>query len=304
MISVKRTACPAALDPNDPTAAGPKELAKLKQKLVDGQKLKSDDFNAYSGKPVRNALEEMFHGKCAYCEGKVASTNDTDIEHYRPKKGVTEAGEHGFRHEGYWWLAMVWENLVLSCAHCNQIRAKHIIIPDHLVTVEELEAFLMDPQHSRAGKLNAFPTADNKWVISPEEDHNTEKPLIINPVDMDPDEHLDWVLHNGASLVRAKNGSAAGEATRTILGLNRRWLEEERRIMLMEMILDREEIIEGVNGWLEATNEEAKTLNMRQANHGIRRLQNRTLPHKQFAGLAKAFFISVRDEVASMQAAV
>ncbi|MGJ8534748.1 MAG: HNH endonuclease [Alphaproteobacteria bacterium] len=298
MIKVDRIACPASLDPSDTTAAGPKELAKITTKMVAGEKVLSKDFSAYASLEVRDALREMFHGKCAYCEGDVAATQDTDIEHYRPKKGVTEADKAGVAHGGYWWLAMVWENLVLSCQHCNQSRTKQVIIPEG-ATVEEIKAILVDPEHSKSGKANSFPTEDGIWVTNPTDDISTEKPLIINPVDTNPEEHLEWVLLNGGATVRAKNGSRAGEASWKILGLNRRWLEENRRILLLEMQQERNEIIEGMNGWLTEP-EPMRTVWARMADIGIERLLRRCEPNKPFAALARAYLATVQAEINEM----
>lgn len=231
MIKVERCKCPPALDASDPNSPGQVELAKLSARLASGEVLKSDDFKAYRREEVRDALKDMFNGKCAYCERPVAGGGGEEIEHYRPKKGVSEADELGIDHPGYWWLAMDWSNLVLSCEHCNQWRKRQVEIPDDVVTVEELKTFFeSDPRATGSGKQNSFPTADNVWITDPAADVASEKPLIIDPsADGNPEDHLDWVIFKGASTVRAKNGSKAGEASRKILGLNRRWLEEERR---------------------------------------------------------------------------
>lgn len=273
----------------------------MREKLARGETLKSEDFSAYGSQAVREALREMFHGKCAYCESKIAGSQDTDVEHYRPKKGVTEADEAGVAHPGYWWLAMIWENLVLSCQHCNQSRSYHVIIPDDLATEAQLRDFLERPSQGRAGKLNAFPTEGNVWITDPGGDLTTEKPLILNPVDMDPDEHLDWVLFHGASTVRAKDGSPVGEATRKILGLNRRWLEEDRRIHLLEMREDRNDIIEAMNNWLTADDPAAAALWQALAQRAIERLVRRTQEEMPFAGMARAFLARVQQEVSEMQ---
>ncbi len=301
MIPVVRTACPPSLDPNDPNASGPKEFRKIRDMLAAGETVKSDDFDAYGSRAVREALREMFHGKCAYCESKIAGSQDTDVEHYRPKKGVTEAEEAGVIHPGYWWLAMVWENLVLSCQHCNQSRSYHVIIPDDLETEDELIEFLQNQRTSGAGKLNAFPTEDGFWALGPQDDLATERPLILNPVDTDPENHLDWVLFQGASTVRARNGSPVGEATRKILGLNRRWLEEDRRIHLLEMREDRNDIIDTINNWLTVNNQDEKDRWKAQADRAIDRLVRRTADEKPFAGMAKAFLALVQEEVSEMQ---
>lgn len=300
MISVARTPCPSALDPNDPDSAGSRELARVKAKMAAGETLKSSDFSAYGSRAVRDALREMFHGKCAYCESKIAGTQDTDVEHYRPKKGVSEADDAGVAHPGYWWLAMRWENLVLSCQHCNQSRSYHVIIPDDLETEEELRAFLERQPKTIAGKLNAFPVEGNVWVTQEDGDLKAERPLILNPVDMEPDDHLDWVLFQGASTVRAKNGSPVGEATRAILGLNRRWLEEERRIRLLEMRRLRNWLIEKLNDWLMADDPAIAAIHEADAHRIIEELHAMCTDEQPFAGMARAFFLKVQDEVGAM----
>jgi len=299
MIRVKRTACPPSLNPADPNASGPKELRKIRDKIANNEPVKSDDFSAYGSRAVRDALREMFDGKCAYCESKIAASQDSDVEHYRPKKGVAEAADH----PGYWWLAMVWENLVLSCQHCNQSRSHHVIIPDGLQTEAELLEFLQNPPVTRAGKQNAFPTEDDFWETDPALGVAHENPLILNPVDTDPALHLEWVLFQGASTVRPKNGSEIGKATCRILGLNRRWLEEERRILLLEMRNDRDDIIVAINNWLTTDDPHHKANYKDTADRAIRRLLDKTAENKPFAGLARAFLAVVQQEVAAMQTA-
>lgn len=301
MIRVTRKPCPPSLDPADLDAAGPRELDRLKEKLAQGEPLKSDDFRAYGSQAVREALREMFHGKCAYCESKIAGSQDTDVEHYRPKKGVTEADEAGIPHPGYWWLAMRWENLVLSCQHCNQSRSYHVIIPDGLETEAELRTFLEQHTKSKAGKLNAFPTEDSQWVTVETGDIASERPLILNPVDTDPKHHLDWVLFEGASTVREKDGSPVGEATRRILGLNRRWLEEDRRIRLLEMRRLRNRLIDKLNKWIEAEAPEIAEIYRTTADEYIEDLVALTKDDQPFAGMARAFLELVQKEVAEME---
>src|SRR5207244_3555440 len=64
-------------------------------------------------------LNELFHKKCAYCEGKVSGHFPLDAEHYRPKKEVTEGRTRLGGHPGYFWLAYEWYNLLLACRDCN-----------------------------------------------------------------------------------------------------------------------------------------------------------------------------------------
>lgn len=302
MIKVKRTACPDGLDPGNSNAAGPRELARVKQMLANGEVLKSSDFSAYADFKVREALRKMFFGKCAYCEAKIASTQDGDVEHYRPKKGVTEADKAGVPHTGYWWLAMVWENLMLSCQHCNQARSKQIIIPDHIETEAELAAFLIDPPRQTAGKLNSFPIGAGTWVTDPTGNIATENPLILEPTSaVDPEDHLEWVLFKGASTVRAKNGSPQGEATRKILGLNRRDLEENRRMHLRLMRNKRNKIIDAVNNWLTADIDAVKDVWGQVADGYIEELLQMTEVDQPFAAMAAAFLSAVQAEVKAMR---
>lgn len=300
MIRVERIDCPKSLDPKDETAAGPLELSEMTERVARGEVIKSGDFKAYRRDDVRAALKEMFHGKCAYCECIVVSQTDGDVEHFRPKTGVSDAEKQQVEHPGYWWLAMVWENLVLSCTYCNQWRSAHEIIPHGLESEEELKEFLMNPPRSGAGKANSFPTEDNKWVLGPDDDLKREKPLLLNPVDVDPDEHLEWVMFKAAATVRPKDQSPVGEATCRILGLNRRQLAEHRRICLLEMREDRNNIIEDLNNWLEASDPADQARWEDRARRDIARLIWRTEADRPFAGMARAVLAHVQAEVEEM----
>lgn len=58
----------------------------------------------YKTDDIKVALNDIYHGKCAFCETKSESMH---VEHFRPKRG------------GYYWLAYSWDNLLLSCPTCN-----------------------------------------------------------------------------------------------------------------------------------------------------------------------------------------
>jgi uncharacterized protein (TIGR02646 family) len=64
------------------------------------------EFKAYKHKDLKKALEELFLGKCAYCEAIYGITGSLEVEHYRPKSI-------------YYWLAADWSNLLPSCKRCN-----------------------------------------------------------------------------------------------------------------------------------------------------------------------------------------
>lgn len=59
------------------------------------------------GAETKEALLQMFHGKCYLCEIKNAVS--TEVEHFKPKSLFAE-------------LKYDWNNLFLACHHCNTIK--------------------------------------------------------------------------------------------------------------------------------------------------------------------------------------
>lgn len=74
----------------------------------------------WNKKDVRGALYALFGRACAYCGCELKRNDRGDVEHYRPKGNVTDEPGHG----GYWWLAYVFDNYLLSCSVCNRVRKK------------------------------------------------------------------------------------------------------------------------------------------------------------------------------------
>jgi len=66
---------------------------------------------------ITQVLRLLYYNKCAYCETKLL---EPDVEHYRPKRGVT--GVKG--HLGYYWLCYEWTNLLPACHYCNSRSGK------------------------------------------------------------------------------------------------------------------------------------------------------------------------------------
>lgn len=80
----------------------------------------------YNTPEVNSALREMFHGKCYICENKQITSYQ--IEHLIPHRKNKE-------------LIYRWENLFLSCAHCNNTKlGKYEPILD--CTKEDIEAII------------------------------------------------------------------------------------------------------------------------------------------------------------------
>ena len=88
MINIERAECPPQLiDPNP-------------------------DGDAWSRLSVRKVLWDMQHEKCCYCEDKILLRGPTqNIEHYFPKND-----------DMYPHLKNDWDNLLHSCADCNQTK--------------------------------------------------------------------------------------------------------------------------------------------------------------------------------------
>lgn len=93
-------------------------------------------------------LAAYFDGKCAYCDSDFEVVDFGDVEHYRPKRGVTEDPAH----RGYYWLAYDESNLLPSCKKCN----------------------------AGTGKRNRFPIAGQR-AAKPNDTLDLENPLLLNP---------------------------------------------------------------------------------------------------------------------------
>jgi hypothetical protein len=155
-------------------------------------------FKVYKHPEVGKALAELFHGKCAYCESNFAAVAPIDIEMFRPKGGVLESPKH----PGYWWLAMVWENMLPSCPDCNRVR---------------------DHDGIKSGKANRFPLEDeSKRALKPGGEKK-EKPLLLDPCVDFPEDHL--VFDPNGTVV---SDTPRGQVTISVLGLNRPALVKAR----------------------------------------------------------------------------
>lgn len=177
-------------------------------------------FGAYKGDDVAEAMAKLFHGKCAYCETFHSAGAPTDVEHYRPKAGVSEDA----RHRGYWWLAADWDNLLPSCILCNRRNGLRI------ASAGMSRAQLAATAETTVGKGNQFPIRGRR-ARGPRSDHKAEDALLIDPARSDPARHLCWP-EAGLSLVAPRfHGRAAdpyGTTTIEVLGLNRQHLVEAR----------------------------------------------------------------------------
>jgi uncharacterized protein (TIGR02646 family) len=184
-------------------------------------------FKVYSDDVVKDKLNRLFNFKCAYCEGEVGSVMPVDVEHFRPKGGVIESTGN-LRFPGYWWRASTWENLLPSCIDCNRSRWQKV-----------------GTEKFKRGKANLFPLLGGASPALDEAGVAGEYPLLINPAEDQPSEHLRHIyetLPNGKklSLVQPAVNAAGtedpkGRASIDTYGLNRSGLETSRRKMIQRM---------------------------------------------------------------------
>lgn len=181
------------------TAPPPKALGKLKAGTSELDRARlhyappfaagsgSYPFAVYKEPEVKDRLDELFFGKCAYCETFYASSAPVDIEHYRPKGAVE--GEP--THTGYWWLAMVWENLLPSCIDCNRRRKQVTPLPTASLVALDTNARFHSSRVVLSGKKDLFPiTAGATRALKEGDNLSAEGSLLLNPCDDDPADHL------------------------------------------------------------------------------------------------------------------
>ncbi|UCC40962.1 MAG: hypothetical protein JSV96_05885 [Candidatus Aminicenantes bacterium] len=146
--------------------------------------------------------ENIFNGKCAYCESSLGR-QFPDAEHHRPKGGVNfrkngdklqvavceDERKKKILHPGYFWLAYNWKNLVPSCKVCNSGEGKGNQFP-----VKEKYVLLIKLSEDKISRLKAKPYPSKKWAgyyyLQPEDLDDIEKPFLLNPYRDKPHDHI------------------------------------------------------------------------------------------------------------------
>lgn len=223
---------------------------------------KAPAFAVYKSDSVKKQLNELFHGKCAYCESYYASTAPVDVEHYRPKGAVYEDPAHS----GYWWLGMDWNNLLPSCIDCNRKRKQMMPkLSAKLLTLQEGHRGFSQGLLMSSGKKDSFPVLGTR-AMTETSAIASEYPLLLDPCRDNPDEHLRFhidrtnliglvipKIHAGADLpVMGVNGvdeairalideaqevgvSLKGVVSIHVYGLNRLGLVQDRTRLLRQL---------------------------------------------------------------------
>lgn len=171
-----------------------------------GAKIFQFDRKLYGDPEVKEALRHAQHGKCAFCESKIAHVMYGDVEHFRPKGGFKRRGE--LIKPGYYWLTYDWANLLLACQLCNQ-----------------------------RYKRNDFPLAGgSRRARSHHADVMKEKPQFVHPAQEDPSAVIGFRDH----IAYAVGDAARGRWTIRGLGLNRAALisERERHFTILKTLRD------------------------------------------------------------------
>ena len=84
-----------------------KDTKNVREAVTSLEREREKSNGTYNTPEVNDALQETFYSKCYICENKEVSS--WQIEHLRP-------------HQGDNALKFDWNNLFLSCAHCNNIK--------------------------------------------------------------------------------------------------------------------------------------------------------------------------------------
>jgi len=244
----------------------------------DGKKLTTEsfDFKVYRNKPLRKRLEDLFRGKCAYCDSTFAHVASGDIEHFRPKAEIDTGSEKLY--PGYYWLATNWHNLLLSCQYCN--RTNYHETPD------------LPGEEVRMGKWDQFPVSNsNGRVRSHLQDIADEEPhrLLLNPCTDEPEEHL---LFTQDGLVRARPLPAGGTSEKAeysiaVYALRRKELVEEREKCANRLILVLEALGDAGYNYHSAGDEEGRKRNMSALRRNFGGLRSYLEPKAPYLALVR-----------------
>lgn len=229
-----------------------KDFASVPDKLdtverTDLIKLSLTEKNKHDFKPkvyrdgTLKELETLYHHKCGYCETDTTAGAPMQVDHYRPKAEVTKEKEH----EGYYWIAYEWSNLLLSCSRCNNKKRNQFPITGIRVTSPTLNP-------------DGMPDDDSRLATSPL--FQNEKPLLLHP-EIDKVEDFFIFLPDGRLAPIGDNPRAL--ETISICQLNRSELVLKRLSVLNKLFNRIQKELKEL---------EAKVINGEQAQHSIKRV--------------------------------
>jgi len=205
-----------------------RRLEAFEENKTAAQYCSSD--NLYKPTKVKTALDEIYHRKCAYCE-KSLKDADRHVEHYRPKVP-------------YFWLAFSWDNLLIACKKCNELKSNHF--------TKYLEGTQLQYNNETLKTAQSQITAYNA----------IEKPLILNP---EQESETSLKAHFTFDLTDKKKEahliplSKQMKATIKVCQLNRKELVELRAYELTRL---KNHLMQDLNSWKgeHQKNERAKAI--------------------------------------------
>lgn len=230
------------------------QIDKIADKIYKGEYSKDGKTRS----AVRESLAVYYLGKCAYCENV---EKKAEIEHYRPKKGVTGDAAH----PGYFWVCYQWTNLVPSCRYCN----------------------------TEGGKANQFPVLGTRVAAFPKKADGkpdyarfsayhslmkNEKPYLLHPEIDDPKKFFKF---DATGQIIGTDTQKRGEETIKICNLNRDNLLALRQQMIDDFV---ERIQDAFLLFMDGElTEKGLRNNMKRI---FKRMEERQAPHRTFTLLA------------------
>jgi uncharacterized protein (TIGR02646 family) len=189
---------PAGKTPQPFLAAAKRESAEVGRRAETRRG--SYPFTAYRNKSLKEALEGIFHKKCAYCETQYEVGGYLEVEHYRPKNV-------------YYWLAADWSNLLPSCKRCNNGKLTKFPLADA----------------SRQAKKKGHERRERPLLLNPSDPVPGRR----------PERHLTFDVYDGSIRARLVGGkpSAMGMASIEVYRLTRTALARARKSWAMRVWL-------------------------------------------------------------------
>lgn len=174
----------------------------------------------------KKSLNKSDCPKCFYCESQGEQMLPLEVDHYRPKDGLAKIDlDPGQQHEGYYWLANEWSNLILSCRACNKNGAKGIRFP----IFNNSNRVPHDQPVNNKFKLNRkICKLNSKGLLD-------ESPILLNPEFDTPEIHLTF---DDKGHIYSIKGGIRGELTIKILRLDRDPLLIAKQKIIKEFVND------------------------------------------------------------------
>jgi 5-methylcytosine-specific restriction endonuclease McrA len=155
----------------------PVELEQVFQEKLPALMSQADRHHFEGYGKAKDGLQELYHGKCAYCESPMTEAAFT-IEHYRPKKGP----------HSYYWLGYEWSNLLPVCKPCNGPKGDRFPIATSDHVEEEADGSKMRRSARRTTPLTLPGSADwDRAAMRPDHPYlASEQPYLLHPEVDDP----------------------------------------------------------------------------------------------------------------------